>query len=181
VAGLRDAVGPDVVVSVDLNYRPRLWQGRETAPLRALIGQADLLFAGRDEMEAFLGHADPERVFAEHPRVRAVVVKDDALRASSYERDGAATHVPCLAVDVVEPVGAGDAFAAGYLAALAEGRDDASALRLGHALAALTLVSHGDRPVTVPDASERDAIAGASHDEWSTWRIAAGAAPWRRG
>lgn len=178
VASLREAIGPGVTVSVDVNYRPQLWPAGAVEPLQALIGQAELLFAGRDELEAYAGHAEPARIFAEHPRLRTIVVKDEALRASSYTRDGRATHVPCLVVEVVEPVGAGDAFAAGYLAALAEGRDDVSALRLGHALAALALVSHGDRPASVPSAAEREAIVLASDADWATWRVRPGELPW---
>lgn len=178
VAGLRDAIGPRTRLSVDLNHRPQLWRDRDTGPLRSLIAQADLLFTGRDEAEAFFGHSDPERLFAAHPRLRTLIVKDDALRASAYERSGEETHVPCLTVDVVEPVGAGDAFAAGYLAAAARGEGDVAALRLGHAVAALTLTGSGDRPATVPTPSERALLFAAGDAEWSRWTVAAGAVPW---
>lgn len=179
VAGLRAAIGPQTLVSVDLNHRPQLWLDRDTAALDALIDQADLLLLGRDEAEAHVGHADPQRFFAAHPRLRTLVVKDDIHRASAYQRDGGETHVPCLTVEVVEPVGAGDAFAAGFLCGLAEGRDDTAALRLGHALAALTLIGHGDRPLTVPDAAERERIATATDSEWAGWRVHPGDIPWR--
>lgn len=178
VAGLRDVIGPLTALSVDLNHRPQLWHGRDPQPLRSLILQADLLFAGRDEAEAFFGHSDPARVFADHPRLRTLVVKDDALRASVYERSGAEVHVPCLTVDVVEPVGAGDAFAAGFLAATVRGAGDVAALRLGHAVAALTLSDRGDRPATVPTPAECAAIAAATDDEWNGWAVAPGVAPW---
>ncbi|WP_025156148.1 sugar kinase [Leifsonia aquatica] len=177
-AGLRAAAGPGTVVSVDLNYRPRLWHGRDTAPLDALVAQADLLFSGHDEALAHFGHADPVRLFAAFPQLDAVVLKEDAHRASVHRRDGREAEVRCLTVEVVEPVGAGDAFAAGFLAGLAEGRDDEAALRLGHALAALTLIGHGDRPLSVPSADERTTIA-AARDEWSGWRVHPGEIPWR--
>ncbi|AAT88154.1 2-dehydro-3-deoxygluconokinase [Leifsonia xyli subsp. xyli] len=178
MSDLRSAIGPQTIVSVDLNHRPLLWAGRETEPLDALIGQADILLLGRDEAEAYAGHADPERFFAANPRLGVLVVKDDARRASVYRRDGGETHVPCLTVEVVEPVGAGDAFASGFLCGLAEGRDDASALRLGHALAALTLIGHGDRPLTVPDNAQRDRIAAVPETEWAGWSVRPGEIPW---
>lgn len=180
VTGLRALIGPWTVLSVDLNHRPQLWHGRDPEPLRSLLAQADLLFAGRDEAEAFLGHSDPARVFADHPLLRTLVMKDDALRASVYRRSGNEVHVPCLTVEVVEPVGAGDAFAAGFLAAAAGGAGDATALRLGHAVAALTLIGRGDRPATVPDPAERTAIATATDDEWSAWSVAPDRIPWQR-
>lgn len=179
VAALRELTGPGTTISVDLNHRPRLWQGRDTAPLDALVGQADTLFAGADEADTHFGHSDPHRLFDAHPLLQRVVLKDDVRRASTYLRGGGETHVPCLTVEVVEPVGAGDAFAAGYLAGLAEGRDATACLRLGHALAALTLIGHGDRPLTVPDASERDLIAGVDDETWATWRVHPGEIPWR--
>lgn len=177
-AALRSAVGPHTLVSVDLNFRPRLWHDRDTAPLDALVAQADLLFAGHDEAGAHFGHTDPARLFAAHPRLDAVVLKNDALHASVHRRDGREAQVACLTVEVVEPVGAGDAFAAGFLAGIAEGRDDAASLRLGHALAALTLIGHGDRPLSVPTAAERETIAAAG-DDWAGWRVHPGEIPWR--
>lgn len=179
VAALRQTTGAATTISVDLNHRPRLWHGRDTAPLDALVGQAGTLFVGADEAEAYFGHSDAQRLFDAHPLLERVVLKDDVRRASSYLRDGEETHVPCLMVEVVEPVGAGDAFAAGYLAGLSEGRTAASCLRLGHALAALALIGHGDRPLTVPDARERDLIADAPDAAWSAWRVHPGDIPWR--
>jgi 2-dehydro-3-deoxygluconokinase len=55
-----------------------------------------------------------------------------------------ATFVPATPVDVVEAVGAGDAFAAGYLAGLLAGEPAAARLTTGHALAARTLATTGD-------------------------------------
>jgi 2-dehydro-3-deoxygluconokinase len=179
VGSLSAAVGADTLVSVDLNYRPLLWRGRSTDALDALVGQADLLFVGLDEAQTHFGHADAERLFADHPRLARLVLKDDVRRASVVLRDGSATHVPCLTVEVVEPVGAGDAFAAGYLSGLAEDRDEVASLRIGHAVAALALISAGDRPVTVPDAAERDRIASVPAGEWASWRVHPGDIPWR--
>lgn len=176
---LRSLVGPQTVVSVDLNLRPALWTGRDRSALSALVAQADLLFAGHEEAEAHFGHTDPTRLFAELPHLETVVLKDEERRASAYRRDGREAHVPCLTVEVVEPVGAGDAFAAGFLAGRAEGRDDTAALRFGHALASLTLIGHGDRPLTVPSGPERDTIARVEADTWERWRVHPGEIPWR--
>jgi sugar/nucleoside kinase (ribokinase family) len=47
-----------------------------------------------------------------------LVIKSDAPAPAAIEvdPDGTTTEVPALNVDVVEPIGAGDGFAAGYLA-----------------------------------------------------------------
>ncbi|MCI0156743.1 sugar kinase [Leifsonia shinshuensis] len=177
-ANLRSLIGPDTLVSVDLNLRPALWIDGDRSALQALVGQADLLFAGHEETEAQFGHSDPARLFADLPHLETLVLKDEERRASAYRRDGGDTHVPSLTVEVVEPVGAGDAFAAGFLAGRAEGRDDSTALRFGHALAALTLIGHGDRPLTVPTEGERDAIAAVDDASWARWRVHPGDIPW---
>ncbi len=55
-------------------------------------------------------------------------------------------HVPALAADPVEVVGAGDAFAAGYLAAWLDGAPPAERLRAGHERAVLVLGDTADFP-----------------------------------
>lgn len=133
VAHLADAVGPHTRISVDLNYRPALWRDRDTSPLGALLKQAHLLFAGNDEAEVYFGRTDPQRLFGGLPHLNAVVLRGHAHRASVYRRDGRAAHVPSLSVEVIEPVGAGDAFAAGFLAGRMEGHGDDAAIHLGRA------------------------------------------------
>jgi 2-dehydro-3-deoxygluconokinase len=181
VARLRKVVGAETTISVDLNYRPRLWHGRSTDALSALVSQADLLFAGLDEAETHFGHTDHERLFAENARLSRLVLKDDERSAAVVTRAGQVTRIPCLTVEVVEPVGAGDAFAAGYLTALAEGRGEVACLRISHAVAALALIVSGDRPLTVPTASERDLISSVPDEVWAGWRVHPGDIPWRTG
>ena len=52
--------------------------------------------------------------------------------------------MPAVPTDVVEAVGAGDAFAAGYLAALLQGADATARLQGGHQRAHLVLQSTSD-------------------------------------
>ena len=72
-------------------------------------------------------------------RGRTLVVKNDAHTALVLEPDGRRTEVPALTVEVVEPVGAGDAFAAGFLAGTLQGLPMKQRLRLGHLSAAAVL------------------------------------------
>jgi 2-dehydro-3-deoxygluconokinase len=174
VGELGGALPDGAVLSVDLNFRPRLWERRSTAALHRLLDQASVLFLGTDEAELFFGHADAERLFADLPTLQRIVLKDEENAATTVHR-GVAEHcvVRSLSVDVVETVGAGDAFAAGYLAGLADGLDDTACTRLGHAVAASTLICHGDRPELVPDAPGVRAIVEADDAAWASWRIAA--------
>ncbi|GAA0306716.1 PfkB family carbohydrate kinase [Kineococcus aurantiacus] len=137
-------------LSVDLNHRPVLWRGRDDAPLRALAEAADELLLGADEARAVFGTDDPARLRARFGHARRVLLKQEEHGVLVLEPGEPDRHVPALDVDVVEPVGAGDAFAAGYLAARSRGADPDDAVRFGHRCAAAALVVRGDRPAHVP-------------------------------
>ncbi|MGM1065311.1 sugar kinase [Saccharothrix sp. Mg75] len=130
-------------VSFDLNWRPALWRDRDPGVLRDLADAADVVLAGADEAQAVWGTGDPDELRALLPRPRTLVVKHGARGATVVE-DGATTFHPGLRVDVVEPVGAGDAFAAGYLAAHLAGDPPARRLRAGHLQAASALLTRED-------------------------------------
>lgn len=144
----------DAIVSFDVNYRPALWRGRDDAAtvLAELARRADIVFVGRDEAEELWGTATAEAVREFLPEPRILVVKDAAIEAVSFE-DGEIVRAPSLRVEVVEPVGAGDAFAAGWLSGLLSGRTPRERLRLGHLLASRAVQIVGDCPVA-PTADE---------------------------
>ncbi|WP_405010577.1 sugar kinase [Kitasatospora sp. NBC_01539] len=162
---------PGRTVSFDLNWRPGLWRHRDPGVLPALLGAADVLLLGADEAEDALGTGDPHALRAMFPRPAAVVVKDSGHRATALTRDGVTTE-PALAVDVVEPTGAGDAFAAGYLAGLLRGLDQRRRLRLGHLTAAGALTARGDRARPHPPLAVA-ALLDASEEEWAATRVTA--------
>lgn len=131
------------LVSFDLNWRPVLWRHRDTAVLREFVNAADVALLGADEAEAAFGCGDPESLRALFPGPATVVVKDADRVVTALTAKGAVSE-PALTVDVIEPTGAGDAFAAGYLAGTLHGFDERRRLRLGHLAAASALVAHGD-------------------------------------
>ncbi|MGI9822646.1 sugar kinase [Agromyces sp. Marseille-Q5079] len=153
-----------VPVSFDVNHRPSLWPSTDAAAQRllALAARADLVFVGLDEAQGLWGTATPAEVRALLPEPGVLVVKDGGVGATSYEREGlgdegldrSATddgvHVPAFVVDAVELVGAGDAFAAGYLHAMLAGEAAAERLRAGHARAVLTIADTADFPRGTP-------------------------------
>lgn len=143
-------------VSFDVNYRPALWPVEEAAAtLRPLADRADVVLVGRDEAETLWGTATAEEVAALFPGAGRVVVKDGDVEAVEADRTGDAevvTRVPARRVEVVEPVGAGDAFGAGYLIALLRGDGAEDRLAMGHSLAGWVLASpHDNRPGHGPD------------------------------
>ena len=70
------------------------------------------------------------------------MVKDGEVGAHAFA--GGRGFVPAAASTVVEPVGAGDAFAAGYLAADLAGRPPPPRCRAGTASRARALATTGD-------------------------------------
>jgi 2-dehydro-3-deoxygluconokinase len=137
-----DAAG--VTVSFDVNHRPSLWQEGAAAPtLDALVRRAGLVLVGRDEAEALWGTATAHEVRSRFPEVPELIVKDGAVGATVFAGEATAS-APSNPVDVVDVVGAGDAFAGGYLAALLDGAPLDARLRAGHDRAALTIRTTSD-------------------------------------
>ncbi|HVU93323.1 MAG TPA: sugar kinase [Jatrophihabitans sp.] len=148
------AAADGVPVSLDVNLRPQLWPdlGTAAATLRRLAQRATVVFVGLDEAAALWGctGADDVRACLDAPPV--LVVKDGAGPATAFTGAGG-TAVPALGVPVVEPVGAGDAFAAGFLHAWLARRPLVAALRLGHLMAAEVLASSTDQAVLLDPAA----------------------------
>ncbi|MEV6171458.1 sugar kinase [Streptomyces sp. NPDC051954] len=162
----RPTHGP--LVSFDVNHRPALWRdgGADAAQsLLALARSADIVFVGRDEAEEVWDTARPDDIADLLGPTPIVVVKDAEHGATSYAR-GVRTYVPSLPTKVVEPVGAGDAFAAGYLAGVLENRSERSRLRLGHLAAAAALRTRDDVPV-MPPRAEIDRCLALDEDAWA--------------
>jgi 2-dehydro-3-deoxygluconokinase len=135
---------PGAVVSFDVNHRPALWPAAVAGPaLRELANRADLVFVGLDEAQALWDTADADAVRALLPGPATLVVKDGAVGATSFGA-GEPVFVPTPPVTIVEPVGAGDAFAAGYLFGALRGLDAAARLSVGHRMAAVALGTAGD-------------------------------------
>ncbi|WP_377273501.1 sugar kinase [Peterkaempfera sp. SMS 1(5)a] len=159
-------------VSFDVNHRPALWTGRSAADvLRPLADRADIVLVGLDEAQALWGDGltDARAVRDLLPGPHVLVVKDGAHAATAFA--GPEVHrVPALTVDVMEPVGAGDAFAAGFLAGLLREMPVERALRLGHLTAASALRVAADRG-PLPDPAVVASLLDAEQEAWYVARI----------
>ncbi|HEX8380624.1 MAG TPA: adenosine kinase [Allosphingosinicella sp.] len=110
-------------------------------------GRLDILFANEAEIVELTGEAGfDEAVAAAAARVKLLVVTRGEQGAVAVE-GGERAEVPAEAVErIVDTTGAGDLFAAGFLAGRAQGRSNAESLRMG-AIAAAEVISHyGARP-----------------------------------
>lgn len=178
VQAVLDQRRPGQLVSFDVNWRPAMWRRPEGSGtvdpadvLATLANQADVVFVGGDEAQALFGTSDPQRLRTLLPAPHLLVVKDAENGVWAFEGDAAVAE-PALRVEVVEPIGAGDSFAAGYLAGLLRGYDQRRRLRLGHICAACALMVSGDHG-TPPAADDLIRLLDCTPREWSGLRAAA--------
>jgi 2-dehydro-3-deoxygluconokinase len=153
--------------SFDVNYRPALWPSPAVAAnqLLDLANAADTVFVGLDEAEALWDLASATEVRRLIGQPSTLVVKDGARAAVSFGRADEPVVVPALPIAVREPVGAGDAFASGWLYGRLHDLPCTARLRLGHLMAGAALTSLGDH-FTIPDTPER-LLAVACASSWA--------------
>lgn len=111
------------------------------------VGQADWLFANEAEAELLTGEADFDaqmRVLGQ--QFSHVVIKRGRFGAALGGRDGVIQSHPAPLVKVVDTTGAGDAFAAGFVAALLRGEAHAACLEAGIASGARAVQAVGGQP-----------------------------------
>jgi 2-dehydro-3-deoxygluconokinase len=157
-----------LTVSLDVNLRRKLWsEGDARAALRALASRVDIVFADLDEARVITGlpaAADSEQVAAGLRELgpAAALVKLGADGALLSADDGPTLRSPAFPVAaVVDPVGAGDAFCAGFIGARLDGLDDATALAWANACGASVVASLGDQ-AGLPTGNELERLLASS-------------------
>ncbi len=144
-----------VPVCFDVNYRSLLWTPAEAAEVLAPFGHAaSVLICGRADAATIWGlDGAAEDVLAGlverfHTPVTVLTLGDGGALAQTA--DGYRLQAPSVPATLVDRVGAGDAFAAGFLHGYLDGEDIARGLRYGVALAALKLTLQGDLALVTP-------------------------------
>lgn len=136
------------LVSFDVNHRSALWgdPAEAAAAYRELAARADIVFAGGDEAELLTGATDTDgqldAVLA--LGARHAVVKLGEQGAAEADAGGARLAQPAYPVPVVDTVGAGDAFVAGWLHELTRGADAVRRLDTAAACGAVACTGPGD-------------------------------------
>jgi 2-dehydro-3-deoxygluconokinase len=148
-------------VSFDVNFRERLWpRDRASEALARIARQADLVFGDADELALCTGVSDPAARLHDDG-VRLVVTKMGSSGAMASDRSGRRQTVAAMPVaNPVDPVGAGDAFCAGFIAAELEGFDLSTALAWGAACGAASVAVPGDNE-GLPSRNELDRLLEA--------------------
>ncbi|WP_304452483.1 sugar kinase [Nocardiopsis sp. YSL2] len=167
--------------SFDVNYRPALHGPGNADRLLDLARRADLVFCGLDEARSLWGVTDLRRLRELLRGPELLVVKQGAEGATAVRGDRS-WFQPAPRVEVVEPVGAGDAFAAGFLDRFLDDAPLPDCLAEGARLAGTVLGIHGDipsHPVAAPatrDSRDSHGVAGSrgSHASRPAWETVSG-------
>jgi 2-dehydro-3-deoxygluconokinase len=184
IAAARAARRRGVTVSFDGNYRALLWEsweGRPRETLSELVSNADILFGNHRDIGLLLGRdfdastpsgrrAAAEGAFAAFPSLKTVAsTSRETLSADHHrlgaridQRHGAAEAASLEITNIIDRIGAGDAFAAGVLHSMLRGGDAAAMARTGLALAALKHSLPGDASLFGP--ADLDAILQGTLD-----------------
>ena len=133
------------LISFDLNWRPALWAGREEEArivLGSYMARADIAQCSEVDAHALFGTTDAVALRAAFPGPRYLVVtrEDGSVAFDGEER----VDAPALATPVVETIGAGDAFAAGFIAGVLSGLSLSGSVARAHRLATRALGSTRD-------------------------------------
>jgi 2-dehydro-3-deoxygluconokinase len=183
VAAVAAAKRAGARISVDLNYRKKLWtQAQAQQTMRPLMRDVDVVIANEEDLQCVLGidvegadvtsgtlniaayRAAAERVTRElGPAIVAITLRESLSASDNGWRavlwDGKTMHESQrYNVRLVDRIGGGDSFAGGLIYGLVTGRSNDAALRFAVAASALKQTIPGDfNRVSV---AEVDALAG---------------------
>ncbi|MGG5886870.1 adenosine kinase [Falsiroseomonas sp. HC035] len=121
--------------------------GRHRAAFRAFVqGEADILFANEAELLSLYETEDFDAAVAQVRTEVALSAITRSEKGSLVVAGGESWPVAAVPTQVVDTTGAGDAYAAGFLAALAQGKPMAECGRWGSVAAAEAISHFGARP-----------------------------------
>lgn len=155
-AELATAQGTEVILDID--YRPDQWHDPRAfgISVRVTLPLCDIAIGTEDEIKAATGLDDAEQAVArllEGVR-KAVVFKRGGDGSRVYTKSGDVFDAAPFKIEVLNVLGAGDAFASGFIYGYLQGWGWAKAARMGNATGAIVVTRQGcanDMP-TLPEA-----------------------------
>ena len=173
IEGMKAAKAAGAIVSLDLNYRAKLWNilgGHERAleVISRIVQNVDVIIGNEEDLQLGLGIPGPEvaaaskldpsaffgmidQVRARHPQVKVVATTLREVHSTNRHSWGAVAWIdgktyvsPTCELDVVDRVGGGDGFAAGLIFGMLSGEEPEACVRLGWAHGALLTTYPGD-------------------------------------
>ncbi|SFJ44394.1 5-dehydro-2-deoxygluconokinase [Halobacillus dabanensis] len=132
----------------DPNIRYKLWDSYEEARevMLQMAEQSDVILPGLDEAEFLTGKTEPEEI-AESligNTDKTIVIKLGS-KGAYYQNKYKSAYVSGYQVDeIMDPVGAGDGFAAGIISGVLNDEDMESAVKRANAIGAMIVQVNGD-------------------------------------
>ena len=143
---MRIAREAGALVSFDPNIRLRLWDAaRAKQTLAPLFAQSDIVLIGQDEGEMLVGEREPEGIIAalRAQGARWIAVKM-GKRGAMVADQSESFMIPIVDGPVVDNVGAGDAFDAGFLCGILEGCGVRECGEMGSIMGGAAVSANGD-------------------------------------
>jgi 2-dehydro-3-deoxygluconokinase len=173
IEGMQAAKAAGAVVSFDLNYRAKLWglsgaAARAAEMLGRIVKNVDVLVGNEEDLQMGLGIPGPEvaakskldpsaflgmidHVLQKHPQIKIVATTLRDVHSTDRHSwsavawiNGESFIAPTAELDVLDRVGGGDGFAAGFFYGLMKGEPSDQAVKLGWAHGALITTFPGD-------------------------------------
>jgi 2-dehydro-3-deoxygluconokinase len=173
IEGMKAAHEAGAITSFDLNFREKLWnvwggQQKAVEVISRIVEHVDVLVGNEEDLQKGIGiegqdvHSqsklDPsaffamiDKVVAKHPNVKGVATTLREVHHTNHHTWGAVAWVdgktyqsPTCQLNVIDRVGGGDGFAAGFIYGLLSGETPQDAVNLGWAHGALLTTFPGD-------------------------------------
>ncbi|MBV6432933.1 MAG: 2-dehydro-3-deoxygluconokinase [Bryobacteraceae bacterium] len=173
IEGMQEARAAGAIVSLDLNYRAKLWNiwgghAKALEVLKRVVKNVDVLVGNEEDLQMGLGIPGPEvaakskldpsaffgmigRVVEEYPRIKVIATTLREVHSTNRHSwsavawiDGKTYAAPACELDVLDRVGGGDGYAAGFFYGLLTGEEPEEAVKLGWAHGALLTTFPGD-------------------------------------
>jgi len=188
---MKEAKAAGAVTSFDLNFREKLWKisgGNERAVeiIGKIVENVDVLVGNEEDLQKGLGIPGPEvaakskldpsiffgmidQVTKKHPRVKIVATTLREVHSTSRHSwsavawiNGQTYTAPTVELDVLDRVGGGDGFAAGFIYGLLTNESPEDALKLGWAHGALLTTFPGDTTMATVEQVRAYAAGGSA-------------------
>ncbi len=173
IEGMKAAKSAGAVVSFDLNFRAKLWnlwggQQKTAEVISRIVENVDVLVGNEEDLQLGLGIPGPEvaakskldpsvflamidTVVKRHPQVKAVATTLREVHSANRHSWGAVAWIegksyvaPTCELEVLDRVGGGDGYAAGFFYGLLTGEEPQEVVKLGWAHGALLTTTPGD-------------------------------------
>ena len=192
IEGMQAAKAAGAINSFDLNYRAKLWAsigGLEAGQriIQRIVANVDALIGNEEDLQKGLGVAGPEvdaskskldpdaffgmidRVIEKFPHVKLVATTLREVHSTNRHSwsavawiDGKNYVAPQAELDVIDRVGGGDGFAAGFIYGLLTGEQPEQAVKLGWSHGALLTTFPGDTTMATLDQVRSFAEGGSA-------------------